>query len=485
MASLFFQPALQRLPAWAGTLAAVAIVASMTACGDGGGGDTPAATSSISGPSRAVADTMYTYQANLPDVAGPDAITWEWGDGSLENKNSTIKKVWRIAGSFNVTAGTVSANGDRVEASQAVTVVGAPIAAGGKHTCALSDSGLVGCWGSNSQGQLGNELGMSNDRTFSAELVKVMDLNGAVSVATGNLHSCALQASGTVLCWGMNNFGQLGNGTIVNSTATVSVLGPTDATALAVGEDHGCAVSLKAFIVRCWGKNDNGQVGNGKTATSVLNPQVVPDLNFLSAVTAGRLHTCALQFGGKVFCWGANSNGQLGNGTKNNSAVPVEVPGLSDVVAISAGSLHTCALQATGTVQCWGNNAARQLGNDAGDTSSSPVAVNGLRDVVALSAGYTHTCALQGNGALLCWGSNGSGELGNGTVTQQPVSIPTPPRTLAGVVAVKAGTANTCALKADGNMLCWGDNNLGQLGDGTRAAKAVPTPVSGGAIFWK
>ncbi len=348
------------------------------------------------------------------------------------------------------------------------------LAAGTEHNCAIIDGG-VKCWGYNNRGQLGN-----NSTANSATPVAVSELSSGMSplntaLAAGAGHSCALTASGGVRCWGDNTYGQLGDDSTTQRLTPVAVVGLPDGsivTALAAGNNHTCAL-LSDGRVYCWGRNNNGQLG-GATATFSTTPSLVQGSAGVTALVAGADHTCVLSNTGER-CWGANSSGQLGNQQTTSSATPVLIGGLSGTVStLAAGATHTCAMTDTG-VQCWGANASGQLGDGTIESKLQPVTISEFAAVVPLGAGANHTCAATVNGAS-CWGANGRGQLGDGTQVNKlaPVAV----QNLGKPAVLAGGSEHTCAL-VNGGVKCWGSNFRGQLGDGTNAQPLTPVTVIG------
>ena len=300
--------------------------------------------------------------------------------------------------------------------------------------------------------------------------------SGVAAISAGNSHSCALLTSGAVKCWGLNNHGQLGDDSNTQSPVPVDVKGlASGVTAISSGDHHACAV-LTSGALKCWGQNGQGQLGNGKKIDS-LTPVGVSGLTAdVAAVSAGSAHTCALLKSGGVKCWGNNFYGQLGNGSKTDSPVPVDVSGLSGKVAsISVGNNHACAVSVSGGLECWGNSDRGQLGNGS-KTGFAPVAVSGLSaNVAAVAAGLDNSCAILTSGAAKCWGRNEHGQLGNGTKADSPV--PADVSGLSANVATMASGLHSCAVLTTGAVKCWGANKDGQLGNGAHAESSVPVDV--------
>jgi alpha-tubulin suppressor-like RCC1 family protein len=295
------------------------------------------------------------------------------------------------------------------------------------------------------------------------------------AVSANVTHTCAVLVSGGVKCWGNNGSGQLGSGTNVSfSTTPVPVVGVTDATSIAVGGFFGCA-RRTGGTVTCWGANGNGQLGDG-TTTGRNTAADVTGLGDAVGVSAGNFSVCAVRIGGTVVCWGSNAQGQLGiPSTTLSSSVPVEVPGLTGVTRVSVGGDHACALSTDGTVRCWGAGTYGQLGDGTG-VGGPTLRVVPIPAAVDVDAGNTGSCAALADGTARCWGSNEYGQLGDGTVTNTRLS-PVTVSGLTGATRIDIGGTHACAVLASG-LACWGGNFEGQLGNGTTVDSTTPVPVS-------
>jgi alpha-tubulin suppressor-like RCC1 family protein len=302
------------------------------------------------------------------------------------------------------------------------------------------------------------------------------------AISAGNLHSWGI-ADSRAYCWGWNGRGQLGNGSVTDSSVPVAVAGLTEktVTAISAGYSHSCAVADgRAY---CWGNNEVGQLGDNSNTNSPV-PVAVAGLTdkTVTAISAGGAHSCAVA-DGQAYCWGYNGDGRLGNNSNTDSPVPVAVAGLTDktVTAISAGGAHSCAVL-DGQASCWGQNFYGQLGNNSNTNSPVPVAVTGLagKTVTAISAGAVHSCAVL-DGQTSCWGWNYYGQLGNNSNTNS--SVPVAVTGLNGTVTlVSAGYDHSCAVAA-GRAYCWGSNNHGELGIGTTDDSQVPMAVDTAAVL--
>jgi alpha-tubulin suppressor-like RCC1 family protein len=288
--------------------------------------------------------------------------------------------------------------------------------------CALIRNGglatALRCWGDNTWGEIGD--GTTTDRTAS---VKVQGLpNGIQFVASGGTHNCALVHNGGARCWGENNNGQLGDGTTTNRSTPVAVTGlPLNLAQIAAADDHTCAL-LADGTVKCWGLNNKGQLGDGTTSDR-STPVAVSGLTDVAQIALGDAYTCALLNSGDVECWGWNNFGQLGDGSTTDSKSPVFVSGIGPGVrAIAAGDATMCAILISTQVACWGDNTHGEIGNGSlGGQSDTPVMVNGgafLSDgaSIGLSMGQT-SCGLDNNEVAQCWGANFDAQVGDGSLT--------------------------------------------------------------------
>jgi alpha-tubulin suppressor-like RCC1 family protein len=354
----------------------------------------------------------------------------------------------------------------------------AGIASGSRHMCAILLDGSLWCWGANDLGQLGKL-----DPPFDPLPVQVTVLgaNQTVAVSAQN-HTCALRDDDIAMCWGDNGSGQSLPSSMEPEVLPTEVTWAQPATLVAAGLSHSCAGREPGMpvVATCWGANGQNQL------TSMAPAPGPVDVNFdtdFAEIELGGTHSCARTAAGAVHCWGGNAQGQL-------AADPATVPTSPTLLAvaidpaadIAVGRDHSCASTDLG-VMCWGRNDSGQLGDGSAMQQNAPVAAAlppEAGDIASLAAGPHHTCALTVDGELWCWGSNDRGqlmlepdEMGNDAYTHTPVRLVVG----ASVLAVATGTTHTCAMVDTGEILCWGTNTEGQIGDGGTSYAFSPTPV--------
>lgn len=372
------------------------------------------------------------------------------------------------------------------------TTTAKTIAVGTDHSCTLTNDGNAWCWGRNRFGQLGdNSVSAKSTR---ASYVNKPSLLNFTSIATSNSHTCARISDGSAWCWGDNNSGQLGDGTTTNSSGATHVAIDnsstylTNVSAVSVGTNASCALKGDR-TVWCWGDNSEGQLGDRTSDSSSFAVQVTKSdttpLSNVTAISVGTDHACAVVSDGSAWCWGDNSDGATGAGTAAASKGAVRVTKaanavFTNVVAISAGTAHTCALLSDKTVWCWGLNTYGQLGN--GSTTTSLVAVStGLTNIAILGQSTgNHTCAVSITNILSCWGANTYGQLGDGTITAKTRAVAfktTYAATTGTITSVSSGGKQTCLTNTMGEIWCWGRNSSGQLGNNSTTNSLAPVKV--------
>lgn len=347
------------------------------------------------------------------------------------------------------------------------------LAAGDSHGLAIGLTDLVWSWGQSTAGQLGR---CSPGGCLHGEVPgTVPSFSYAAMVSAGAQHSVALRYDGTVWTWGINSSGQLGDGTAVARWSPVRTLGVLpDIVSVAAGRNHSLAVDIDGNVY-AWGANNRGQLGDGTTVLRRI-PIPVPGLSNIAAVAAGLEHSLALRRDGVVFGWGRNNRGQLGDTTSYDRPAPVQVSVPCIVTAIASNDSHSLAICQGGEVYAWGSNAQGQLGRGfVSNYDNVPQRVSNLVNMpaVAISAGFDHSMAVLYTGEVVSWGGNATGQIGDASFTIR--TLPTAPYFLPpNGVGIAAGRGFSFAAVYGGATYSWGDNQFGNLGNHTNISINYP-----------
>jgi alpha-tubulin suppressor-like RCC1 family protein len=354
---------------------------------------------------------------------------------------------------------------------------GAAAGSGPDRPQAVAAGGSLRAWGLNDFGQLGNDTTISSDTPVKVQLPPGTRVT---SMRAGCGHSLALTTTGHVLAWGGNSDGELGDGTTTSTGTPVMVKLPpgTKVKAVRAGCRHSLALTTTGHVL-AWGFSGQGELGNGSILSSPEPVRVkLPKGTRVTAISAGAYHSLARTTTKHLYAWGANSGGQLGDGTTTNRDIPVKVklPKRTKVTLIGAGEGHSLARTSTGKVLAWGDNTDGALGDGTTTGSLTPVRVKLPKrtKLRGLFGGCAESLALTAKGHVLAWGDNGAGQLGDGTTTfsDTPVRVKLPTGTK--VTAVAAGCSHNLALTAKGHVLAWGFGLLGQLGNGGTTNSNLP-----------
>ena len=356
------------------------------------------------------------------------------------------------------------------------------IAAGDKHTCAIALDDIIWCWGDNRMSQLGSSDFGDN---FSLTPIQTTALPGsrvAHRIVAGANHTCVLATDETVWCWGENGNGNLGDGSFLNQDHPVqAVLGET-ATTISAGGATTCA-ELSDDRLKCWGKGNSGQIGNNAKLLSNGTPvyvSSVPGLFTVAHLEIGGAHSCAISALGVAWCWGDYASGRLGTSVQSIALNPTATASLGGTAShVAAGGAHTCVLLVIGTVTCFGSNSTGQIGLTPGTAPNpTPTAVTLETMATHVSAGEEFTCVLLTTAAVHCFGDNSAGQLGSGSIG----SARETPDAVAGltgtVVDVTAGASHSCAVMSTGQVRCWGLNDQGQLGIGSKVTAVQASAIT-------
>lgn len=375
---------------------------------------------------------------------------------------------------------------DRMTAvSVALLPVDAPVDGSYGYACGLDAGGAALCWGDNGMGQLGSNVPWLGVATPAP--VATSERFRGISTSEG--HVCAVSTGTGVHCWGRNDLGQLGTGSTTPAwphgvTTPALVIGSSEFVRVTAGgrwwgeSQFACGLTA-AGAAFCWGGNLSGTLGNGSTtfsATPVAVSQPVP----FRDIDAGTSSVCALGVDDRVYCWGANDVGQLGDGTLTVRSVPTPIAENASFIDVAVGGEHACAIATLGQAYCWGQNSdGGALGNGTQTDSSTPVAVSSPVAFRHIGPAWGSTCGVSRSSELYCWGGNYQGTLGSGSFVpgNQPTPILVP--SLSNVNYAVGGGPHQCAVRADGQVYCWGEEAAGALGNGAFGFSSTPVAVGG------
>jgi hypothetical protein len=467
--------------AFRASLVSVAVLAGAMACGSnsptgtgGTGPDTTVASVSVNATVVTIApgaiDSLTATAYNASDSVLSRGFTWVSGAAGVATVSQTGVVTAIIAGSA-----TISANAGGKTGSVVITVstgsgashVFADISAGYDYTtCGRTTDGSSWCWGHNDAGQIGD--GSTFNRTLPTRV------SGSVTFAqliTGPSRTCGLSAAGAAYCWGSP---LIGDSTQNARLVPTAVYGGLSFTHIAVGKAVICALTSSGAAY-CWG--GAGGTGDGTDNADRWAPvPVMGGLSFAEIATTGAF-ACARTSAGAGYCWGAGLNGELGDGTQAaERSTPTAMTGGLSFADIATADTHACGVTTGGAAYCWGDDSFGEGGDGTKRLYFTvPTPVAGGLHFTQLALGTNHTCGITTAGAAYCWGDNSFGQLGDGTTTARL----TPTAVTGGLAFTKlvAGHVHTCGLVASGAAYCWGDNVFGELGDGTGNNRPVPTAV--------
>jgi alpha-tubulin suppressor-like RCC1 family protein len=345
----------------------------------------------------------------------------------------------------------------------------ATVSAGDGHTCGVRSNGKLYCWGANEVNQLGDSGGGA---TAPRRIGTFEDWSTA---SAGGDHTCGIRHGGKLYCWGFNLNGQIGNGEALDTTTLPLRIGTfEDWATVTAGGDHTCGARKNGKLY-CWGDDTFGEIGDGE-ATDAFAPRRIGTFEDWVGASAGTHHTCGVRNNGKLYCWGQDNVGQVGDGDGTAATSPRRIGTFEDWADASAGLEHTCGVRGTGKLYCWGNDSDGQVGDGTDDNPNlTPQRIGTFEDWANASAGDDHTCGARKNGKLYCWGSDSDGQLGDGDLA---IGADAPRRigTFEDWATASAGQYHTCGVRSNGKLYCWGTDGSGQVGDGAGDSTPVKAP---------
>lgn len=417
-----------------------------------------------------------------------ESFDWESESQSIATVTPIGTRAAAVEG-VGVGSTSVTATADGVSGSASVVVrepeeaILARITAGEQFTCGIDEEDQLLCWGYATQGTLGQGADEEHENKLIATPVET-DI-AASKVASGRKHSCSITTSNEVYCWGDNDVGQVGDGSDADRLTPSKVATDKSFSVITAGFSYSCGVTTSGAGY-CWGGNVSGRLGDGTEEHRSEPVEVKGGLTF-KGIDAGAWHTCGVTNDGVGYCWGSGSYGRLGTGFHEDEDIPAKVAGGLEFTTISAGRDFTCGLNTVGKLYCWGRNVEGQLGNgesteDTGEGEDEPVEVATSERFIDISAGYYTACAVSEDGTPYCWGLNDDGMLGRESTDETCDSDPfsTTPVVVSSSISLETitvGRGHVCGRADNGAAYCWGTNGRGQLGDNTQDSSANPVRI--------
>lgn len=402
-------------------------------------------------------------------------IEWRSANPSALSVNDSGRVLAVGAGASSITATSEGIVSPPVEMGVVIMPPLISVDVADFHSCVVATDGAAYCWGNNYSGELGDGSTKGRDGP-----VLVAGGRTWTAITTGVAHTCGIEESGAAYCWGGNDYGELGIGSTVGSPIPVAVAGGHTFQSIAAGASDTCGVTT-THEAYCWGINNQGQLGTGNTVSSLTPVQVQGGHSFetISTSRVGFTYeavTCAVTTANEGYCWGTNTDGQLGTGDSTSSTTPRLVAGAHLWAGLSAAMFHGCGLDTAGVAYCWGANPYGAFGN--GTTASDPVPTP-VDDgpYASVSAGYLFGCATSSLAELLCFGDNTSHQLG--IIGPPQLESPTNPAPGLQFTTVRAGAYHACALSTAGQVYCWGAGATGETGVEPPSATYTPFKVVG------
>lgn len=379
---------------------------------------------------------------------------YNWNQLSVQNQGDLMSPA--VAGPSLDLQNSCLTNFTSVSASQGVT-------------CGISNNFKLKCWGLNSSNII-DHGSVSMPRKYPT----IVDGYASYSqVARGSLHTCGINLTNHLYCWGQNSYGQLGTETTVSTTRPVPIDTGTQYQKITAGLQHTCGITTPGDV-RCWGKNTNGQLGDSTTVNKLVSTLVDGGTQYLNIV-AGDNHTCGITTTGALKCWGYNANGQIGDGTTTQRVSPTTVDTGVSYMHVDLGSAFTCGITTAGVLKCWGLNSGGQLGDGTTIQKTTPTVVDSGVSYSKVNVASTHSCGITASSVIKCWGQNTLGQLGDGSSTNR--STPTLISGGYSFSELSLGIGHSCGITTAGQMMCWGNNTAYQLGNGTTSGSNIPINI--------